>query len=329
MSVAQALLKCVGKTSSGPPPPTGIGTWMAGVKTSSTSTTFGRSTDNGVTWYPVTVNSAWADAELETNGATWYNPINAAPYRSIDNGVNWEIMPYQLASYTIPTTGTNWVNLISGPGAGQMTSGQSNNNLATFFYRNVVSSVTGFTEIVTGVYTNGTIVFFGTDRIVRSTDGGDSYTVTADSTSGFTRSAAANNDVIIIAGALMRRSTDTGSTWSNIAVPATIPPGGDTTCNCIAVNKADGVWIAGGFAGYVIRSLDNGITWSLLPNNLGLPVDATAFRAIGYNDGAWVITADGGYALRSINNGNTWSALPRGLGTGTTEGLFTIAVNNL
>lgn len=327
MSVAQALLKCVGKTTSGPPPASGIGTWVAA--NTDLNTIFARSTDNGATWYPVNTNSQYGHAEIETNGNTWYCPINSSPHRSTDNGLTWQIMPYNLANYVIPTTGTNWVG-IAYVNDTLMQTAISTDNLTTFTLGTIdMSAVPGYVDIKDGVYSNSVIYFLGDNKSFRSVDGGTSYTVI--NSTQFGNAIAANGAVFITAGVLLKRSTNSGFSFTTITIPANPDGGQSTQLWCVGANTSNGTWIAAGFDGYVIRSTDNGITWTKLAYNLGLPDDVPfGFRDVKYHSGAWVIVTDIGYALRSTDNGITWSALPRGLNTGnTTSQFYGLAVNNL
>lgn len=77
-------------------------------------------------------------------------------------------------------------------------------------------------------------------------------------------------------------------------------------------------------AGYASRSLDNGMTWTRLPRDLGVVASGT----VGGNmvveanttTGAMVAVKGTGYASYSNDFGASWFTLPRGLNTTTTSG---------
>lgn len=72
------------------------------------------------------------------------------------------------------------------------------------------------------------------------------------------------------------------------------------------VRYGNGVWIATRASGYVIRSVDNGVSWAnvSINNNINLPI------FLAYGNGTWLLCPERGsaydYVLRSVDDGQTW-----------------------
>ncbi len=114
-------------------------------------------------------------------------------------------------------------------------------------------------------------------------------------------------------GLWISRSADNGLTWTNTTSLVVSPVSGIGDL-AIATDRA-GVWIALYKISYdnevsVVRSIDNGATWSAPVQPLG--TGANDARIVTDQTGTWVMVASLGaesiIAVRSIDNGQTWGA---------------------
>ncbi len=94
-----------------------------------------------------------------------------------------------------------------------------------------------------------------------------------------------------------------GITW------ATVNSGTTETLYDVATDE-NGTWIVVGTSGKVIRSTDNGLSWSSVSTPAGT---GSSFSCVGYGDGVWIIGIYPGtpshynQCLRSTNGGVSWS----------------------
>lgn len=111
--------------------------------------------------------------------------------------------------------------------------------------------------------------------------------------------------IIVIDGSTIRRSSDFGVTWATI----TNPPG--LALASIVTNRK-GLWLAGAnTAGTLIRSTDNGLTFSIVSAaNHGFTVGITQL-VIGKDD-VMIGCMNSGIPRRSTDGGLTWSAVSAG-----------------
>ncbi|MDR6178382.1 hypothetical protein QE393_001642 [Pseudomonas sp. SORGH_AS 211] len=94
---------------------------------------------------------------------------------------------------------------------------------------------------------------------------------------------------------VFRRSTDGGATFTTITPPARTITGGAT--------DGKGVLVVTCYAGFVLRSTDNGLTWTTIDtgagqNLLGVGTD---------KKGIWIASSNGAFVMRSTDNGLTWA----------------------
>ncbi len=100
-----------------------------------------------------------------------------------------------------------------------------------------------------------------------------------------------------------------GITW------ATVSSGITTNLNAVASDE-NGTWIIVGDSGAVVRSTNNGVSWSSVSTPAGT---GSSFTCVGYGDGVWIIGIEPGttshynQCLRSTNGGATWSLVNHNL----------------
>jgi photosystem II stability/assembly factor-like uncharacterized protein len=142
-------------------------------------------------------------------------------------------------------------------------------------------------------------VAVGADRIVRTTDGGSSWT-TASLPAGsfrlFTAVAyAGNNTYVAVGNGIAMRSVDGGQTWTDVSSPyisASYLTG--------VVFNGNGVGIMSNCTGDALRTTDSGATWS----PLSLP-DAACYLAFADTSTALLIGTFGDIS-RSTDAGASW-----------------------
>jgi photosystem II stability/assembly factor-like uncharacterized protein len=145
----------------------------------------------------------------------------------------------------------------------------------------------------------------GTFEIYKTTDGGQTFTLSYDPGTGvFYDMRAGTGGVIFAAGSRgeVYKTTDQGATWSfhNSLISATI--------STIAVKE--NLIIAAGTGGSMSKSSDTGINWSMMSmtgtiddiRNITFVTDQTGY-AIGGTSTASVI-------IKTTNGGQTWEKLP-------------------
>lgn len=134
-------------------------------------------------------------------------------------------------------------------------------------------------------------------KILRSTDGGDSWTTQSSTTAVPLQAVWFTNDSLGWAvgnGGTVRRTTN-GRTWTFLSVPA-----GGENLNDVHFATADTGWIVGS-NGLILRTFNRGVTWTVLrPTNFDL-------RSVSFantRDG-WVV-GDNGTILGTSDGGRSW-----------------------
>jgi photosystem II stability/assembly factor-like uncharacterized protein len=114
------------------------------------------------------------------------------------------------------------------------------------------------------------------------------------------------------------RTTDEGRTW----LPATLPAGqGSGSINAIAFTSPTDGWAAGsasfmgGVSGILYRSLDAGVTWTLV-QTLNAPAHAIEFAPGGTTG---VIAGAGGLIVATSNGGTSWVQVTSGSSRGLND----------
>ena len=132
-------------------------------------------------------------------------------------------------------------------------------------------------------------------RVMRSVDGGSTWTTVAEAEANRWWSVA-YGDGVWVAVSLdgtnrVMRSTDAGLTWQAIAAAE--------ANSWESVAFGDGVWVAIAADGTdrVMRSVDDGSTWT----SVAAP-EANSWRSVAYGDGVWVGVAESGTnrVMRSV-----------------------------
>lgn len=247
----------------------GKGVWMIHANSSGSGDSIARSTDNGLTWVSVRVNSSTDNAypkscDCDGNG-TWVaaggvSSLNTL--RSVDNGVTWtkvqsnigskdgnSVSCDRLGTWVIGTLGAIW---------------RSTDNGLTW----VQSAGTGVSQIW-NIANNGKGVWI----LVSNTSSGSS----------------------------VLRSADNGLTWSQMALGL-----GAEATKVVATDYA-GNWFVGTSTGRIARSVDEGQSWTLVAAaTTGFLANDTFSAAIMINSDLLVIAyqaAAGNYTKVRRSNG--------------------------
>jgi hypothetical protein len=174
------------------------------------------------------------------------------------------------------------------------------------------------TLYATGFYANGGVAGIGSE-IRKSADGGDTW-VAAGSLPGYVRSLVIDpqSTLYAVANWGILRSTDGGTSWTDLAVP-TDSVGDCDECVPVSVLAVDpqrtDTLYAGGDVG-VLKSTDGGASWQAM--NSGLPWPPKTWTGIGaividpHNSHTLYATMDG-QVFRSLDGAASWNALSAGL----------------
>ncbi|GAB2927405.1 WD40/YVTN/BNR-like repeat-containing protein [Rheinheimera gaetbuli] len=141
-------------------------------------------------------------------------------------------------------------------------------------------------------------------HLARSTNNGASFTTINPGTSQQIYSAdfSKSGGVALICGTnnTLRRSTDSGATFPT-AIDSGFSGYNNTHIKC---GKND-TWLMAGGINQISRSVDNGLTWSVLPTSFG--GSSIQHIATDYNE-TWMVAA-GGRLYRSLDDGLNWTQL--------------------
>lgn len=137
-------------------------------------------------------------------------------------------------------------------------------------------------------------------RLLRTTDGGESWVETKTGTETDLNSVAFLTGDIVVAvgsGGKILRSTDAGITWKELDSPS------EETLNKV-VSAGDELSVAVGWNGTILTSTDDGASWDATtldpPNN---------YISVAFSDGVGLMIASGGAVYRTFD-GTTWSTVP-------------------
>lgn len=151
----------------------------------------------------------------------------------------------------------------------------------------------------------------GTDKVVKTTDSGASWVITADGLSfsffgiPITQDPTHPDTLYMMNGVNFARSTDFGSTWITISTSV-----GSNSAPCdIEVFPDTSIILVGDNGTGIFKSTDYGVTWSQTYSTSGeIPTVAVDFQNPGI---AWATKwSGGGGMLRSTNYGQTWTLIP-------------------
>jgi len=150
-----------------------------------------------------------------------------------------------------------------------------------------------------------------TDKVVKTTNSGISWTVTADGLSfsyfgiPITQDPTHPDTLYMMNGTNFSRSTDFGSTWTTISTSV-----GSNSAPCdIEVFPDTSIILVGDNGTGIFRSTDYGVTWAQTYSTSGeIPTISVDFQNPGI---AWATKwSGGGGMLKSTNFGQSWVLVP-------------------
>jgi len=150
-----------------------------------------------------------------------------------------------------------------------------------------------------------------TDKVLKTTNSGASWVITADGLSfsyfgiPITQDLTHPDTLYMMNGINFSRSTDFGSTWTTISTTV-----GTNSAPCdIEVFPDTSIILVGDNGTGIFKSTDYGVTWSQTYSTSGeIPTISVDFQNPGI---AWATKwSGGGGMLRSTNYGQTWSLVP-------------------
>ena len=110
------------------------------------------------------------------------------------------------------------------------------------------------------------------------------------------------------ANSMVMRSLD-GTHWQEDVHPTTACKGEPYPSSCTnwmgGIAYLDGVWVAGGGNGALMRSSDGGLTWTGLGGHF---VNGKHIRSMGAGSGVFIAGTDGGGLAVSSDQGDSWTA---------------------
>ena len=239
------------------------------------------------TTYQVRVETGVEDA-LENNMTSQYTHSNAFrtsafPSSTPTSGVFVAVGQYG-SSFRSIDNGTSW-----------------DNETCSFF---------GF-DLNGVTYANNTFVAVGEGgKIVKSTDNASSWQVTNTSGSQLNGIAFGGSTFDVVAGSsrYTYRSTNNGSSWSNV-VPPTGNQGGYTHENQSLYGVAFGnsTFVAVGDNGKIVRSTNNGSSWSNVTTGTSPYIyGSNHLRGVTFGNNTFVAVGYTGKIIRSTNYGSSW-----------------------
>lgn len=261
-------------------------------------------TDYGLNWASVTtLAQGFGAIQYLGNGIVIGTGTSGHIYRSIDYGLTW---------IDVATCGVNYIRSSAYCGNGIVLVGSENGHI----YKSTDYGLT-WTDLgtITGAWVQGMeylgngIVLAGGDyhnnyKIHRSTD----YGATWDS-----GEVAGNYDLYAIEylgnGITVSfsfnvfRSTDYGENWTDEGDPN--PPSGIVVYR--SAYLGNGIILAGGGSGLIVRSKDYGVTWSSLGDITGTSDNIWSMKYLG--NGVIVLGTVSHHVWRSTDYGITWTDL--------------------
>jgi len=244
----------------------------------------------GDTWQSVVYgNSVWIS--VATSGST-------RVMRSTDNGVTWT--PYN-STFIIDVRTTAFVGQTYLDYRTTSVTGSGTGITARTW---MAVELNDFRSIAYGNSVWLAVASTGTNRVLRSTDDGVTWSAVAAAEANEWQSVAYGNNVWIAVASTgtnrVMRSTDDGATWSAVAAAA--------ANEWQSVAYGNNVWVAVASTGTnrVMRSTNGGTTWSAVA-----AAEANEWQSVAYGNNVWVAVASTGTnrVMRSTNGGTTWSAV--------------------
>lgn len=251
---------------------------------------------------------SWTRVESFSGGTIWsliadssgavYAEADSGTFRSLDDGATWtEIDAYRIVSTrnALLRVSDSTVDRSTDAGSAwsQGTAVRSNDTIDDFD--------------VIGAAPWGTVYLFEWS-INRSTNDGQTWErVESDGWSVFNVSIAFGQDGRIFTGneGSIAWSPDSGRTWNSSILIS------DDTVQTIVVTDA-GTVIGGTGGSGIMRSTDNGVTWSML-RSLGGITGPTIHSIVQVPSGDLFLTTVEGGLLRSTDDGQSWTAANNGI----------------
>lgn len=247
-------------------------------------------------------NGVWIGVSLDGSGT-------ARCIRSTDDGENWTSinMPSALTYQAIATDGAGtWIAVASdSPGGTPLKHGARSTDDGLNWSLVDLPEDNTYRDVMYGGGVWIAISQDGTNPCARSTDGGATWTaVSMPDALAYISVNYGNNVWIVVGGGGAARSTNGGQSWVSVSLPQNISP---TTINYGNVAYGNGVWLAVSVtaSGYVVRSIDDGVSWS----QHRLPQEAP-YGSIAYGAGTWLAGGSSiGDPAGSIDGGITWGTI--------------------
>ncbi|MFC1501775.1 hypothetical protein ACFL6A_00015 [bacterium] len=282
-----------------------------------------RTTDNGNTWHPLSELPlcAYAIAIDPDNPSTLYAATTGRIYKSTDGGVNW-------TRYDVPSQGGRLHDIQVDPSNSSIvhTSGFAwDGSFNVFSYFRSTDSGMNWTvyHIGTGSGGNATtlgvdpgdsdVIYLGgfsnsNDLIMKSIDGGDTWTDITGSTDGmpytFWINPSSTNKVYVLTGNGVYRSTNGGSTWTKNS-------GGYVGGYQLEVDPSNFNVMYVGTYGIIYKSIDGGIHWSSYTN--GLAGEGCGGICVNQTNTNQILFANSLGVYKSIDGGINWTESNSGL----------------
>ena len=285
------------------------GTWMAGL--SSSSTAMYRSTDNGLSFYSLTIATAVVTDIAYTQGFFFI-------VRSVSPQLMMISSSADTATFTIPTTAVLASLIRVTAIVGYVVAVNSANT--TVLRSTPIFAYDPATQFQLPNFPVGAGLTAWVKAGLALASSGRNFNVTSLNMAISPSDMATDDKGVIIAvgtGASqpIRRSTDFGVTWTTVANPT-----GSNLFYSVATDK-NGVWLIGG-SGSLLRSTDNGATFVVVACADHGFVGPILQLVIG-NNSVVCGCIGSGYMRRSANLGLTWtplSALASGAYRACTDG---------
>ena len=289
---------------------------------------------NGTTYFGTSNTPNYSDVTSSINGSTWvFNKItnqllsltdivysgtkyvissqnSATPILVSDDGITWATTGLENGTVSIGNTQLNSIAYSNGiyiaVGQNIVKSTDAYNWTETYRFTSVVLngvsaiSIPNFTGfIAVGSGPNYNTIPTTTKSIVLVSFDGTGWTNNTPSGSVDILNAVSSNDsIIIIAG---NNGTiyisNNGSNWVNVST-------GSATLNDITYSDSLGMFIIVGNSGVILKSLDNGDTWSTVTTSTTENLNSVIWNS---DLSEFIVTGDNNIILQS-SNGTTWTS---------------------
>lgn len=244
------------------------------------------------------------------NTPFWGGTYSIGVRKSIDGGNTWT------------ATGLSWTvsqnrtirKLAIDPRYGKIVLAATSDGL----YRTVNGGATWTQIFATSTYdvafqpNNPNVVYATTTQVLKSTNGGASFTPTTATCAGSRYSVAVSRSnpttvYTLCTDGTVQKSTNAGATWSTMTAPGVSLYGYYDTVLAVSPVNDKNVYVAGF---NMKQTSDGGATWSSVPTAGHVDNHAITFQP---GSGTTLLAGDDGGLFKSINSGATWTSLNKGL----------------